>query len=56
MLGQLIRVQVKAGKVEEFEALVTRSMRGVVDNEQGAIYDVRRVHGAQDLYLLYFIS
>ena len=55
MIGQVIRLKVQAGKVEEFEALVSQLMRDVVDHEPGAIYEVRRVRGQKRTYL-YFIS
>ena len=55
MIGQVIRLKVQAGKVEEFEALVSQLMRDVVDHEPGAIYEVRRVRGQERTYL-YFIS
>jgi len=55
MIGQLIRLQVQAGKVEEFETLVSQLMRDVVANEPGAIYEVRRVRDTPRTYV-YFIS
>ena len=55
MIGQVIRLKVQAGKVEEFEALVSQLMRDVTDHEEGAIYEVRRVRGQERTYL-YFIS
>ena len=55
MIGQMIRLQVLAGKEAEFEALVAQLMRDVVANEPGSIYDVRRVRGAPRTYV-YFIS
>ncbi len=55
MIGQAIRLKVQAGKVEEFEALVSQLMRDVTRHEPGSIYDVRRVRGQERTYL-YFIS
>lgn len=55
MIGQSIRLQVQAGKEEEFEALVSQLMCDVTEHEPGSIYDVRRVRG-QDRTYLYFIS
>ena len=55
MIGQVIRLKVLEGKVEEFEALVAQLMRDVTSNEAGSIYDVRRVRGAPRTYS-YFIS
>ncbi len=55
MIGQVIRLKVQAGKVDEFEALVSQLMRDVTEHEPGAIYDVRRVRGQERTYL-YFIS
>ena len=55
MIGQSIRLQVKAGMEAEFESLVAQLMRDVVANEPGAIYDVRRIRNTPRAYL-YFIS
>jgi len=55
MIGQLIRLKVQDGKVEEFEALVSQLMQDVTEHEPGSIYDVRRVRGAERTYV-YFIS
>ncbi len=55
MIGQTIRLKVKAGKEAEFEALVAQLMRDVTSNEPGSIYDVRRVRGEPRTYF-YFVS
>ncbi|MBT4161102.1 MAG: hypothetical protein HOC70_05820 [Gammaproteobacteria bacterium] len=55
MIGQIIRLNVLEGKVEEFEALVAQLMKDVEANEPGSIYDVRRVRGEPRTYF-YFIS
>ena len=55
MIGQMIRLKVQAGKVDEFEALVSQLMRDVTSHEPGSIYDVRRVRSQERTYL-YFIS
>ena len=55
MIGQIIRLRIKEGAKEEFEALVGQLMQDVTANEPGSIYDVRRVHGQPNTYF-YFIS
>ena len=55
MIGQTIRLKIKEGKEAEFEALVAQLMSDVTSNEQGSIYDVRRVRDAPLTYF-YFIS
>ncbi len=55
MIGQMIRLKIKDGTQEEFEALVGQLMKDVTSNEPGSIYDVRRVRG-EPLTYLYFIS
>lgn len=55
MIGQIIRLQIKAGAQEEFEALVGQLMKDVTAHEPGSIYDVRRVRGQPNTYF-YFIS
>ena len=55
MIGQIIRLKIQKGKIDEFEGLVSQLMEDVTSNEPGSIYDVRRVRG-QPLTYLYFIS
>ena len=55
MIGQTIRLKVKEGKESEFEALVAQLMSDVTSNEQGSVYDVRRVRNEPRTYF-YFIS
>ena len=53
MVGQIIRLKVQEGKIEEFEALVAQLMRDVESNEPGSIYHVRRVRGEERTYFYY---
>lgn len=55
MIGQIIRLKIQEGKVEEFEGLVSQLMKDVTSHEPGSIYDVRRVRG-EPLTYSYFIS
>ena len=55
MIGQTIRLKIKDGTRDEFEALVGQLMQDVASNEPGSIYDVRRVRGEANTYF-YFIS
>ena len=55
MIGQIIRLKIQEGKIDEFEGLASQLMEDVTNNEPGSIYDVRRVRG-QPLTYLYFIS
>ena len=55
MIGQLIRLKVKADKVEAFETLVKQLMLDVTSHEPGSVYDIRRVRDEERTYV-YFIS